>query len=113
VTTFVHRTADFTGVAAALLRDQAVVSGLLVAAAGAAGLSAEGSPAVRERGAHGVSAVLLLSADGCHMAAHAFPKQGLLLLDILVPSERATDKAIDVFTRKLVGAKLTKRDYKR
>jgi S-adenosylmethionine/arginine decarboxylase-like enzyme len=98
--TFIHRTADFSGVSAALLRDVPLVSGLLVAAAGAAGLAADGSPTVRMRG-EGITAILLLAADGCHFAAHTFPERGLLLLDLLVPDARDTDKALDVFHRRL------------
>jgi S-adenosylmethionine/arginine decarboxylase-like enzyme len=84
-----------------LLRDVALISGLLVAAAGAAGLSADGSPTVRLRANDGITAILLLSAEGCHFAAHTFPDRGLLLLDILVPTGRETDKAIEVFVRRL------------
>jgi S-adenosylmethionine/arginine decarboxylase-like enzyme len=98
---YTHRTADFHGVSPALLRDGTALSGLLVAAAGAAGLSSSAAPLVRERGATGVSAVLMLEAEGCHIAAHAFAKQKLLLLDVLVPAQRETDKVVDVFVRKL------------
>jgi S-adenosylmethionine/arginine decarboxylase-like enzyme len=77
------------------------VSGSLVSAAGAAGLSADGSPTVRLRGSEGITAILMLAAEGCHMAAHTFPDRGLLLLDLLVPSSRDTEKAIDVFVRRL------------
>lgn len=83
-----------------MLRDVPLVSGLLVAAAGAAGLSADGSPTVRMRG-DGVTAILFLAADGCHFALHTFPERGLLLLDLLVPSARETEKALEVFRRKL------------
>ena len=101
---FTHRTADFSGVSAAVLRDVQLISGLLVAAAGAAGLSADGSPTVRLRGVEGITAILLLAAEGCHFAAHTFPQRELLLLDLLAPSVRSSDKAIDVFVRRL-GAK--------
>ena len=97
---FIHRTADFSGVSAALLRDVPLVSGVLVAAAGAAGLAADGSPTVRMRG-EGVTAILFLAADGCHFALHTFPDRGLLLLDLLVPSARDTEKALEVFRRRL------------
>jgi S-adenosylmethionine/arginine decarboxylase-like enzyme len=106
---FTHRTADFLGVAPALLRDAPFLSGLLVASAGAAGFSSAASPTVRQRGNSGVTAVLILEAEGCHFAAHAFPEKELLLLDVLVPAERDTDKVIDVFVRKL-SAKTVKRN---
>ncbi len=105
---FTHRTADFTEVTAAVLRDVPLISGLLVAASGAAGLAADGSPTVRLRGSEGITAILLFAAEGCHMAVHTFPHRGLLLLDLLVPAVRDTDKAIDVFVRRL-GAKEVKK----
>lgn len=107
--TFTHRTADFGGVPAALLRDAPLISGLVVAAAGAAGLSAATAPAVRGLGADGVSAILTLEAEGGHVAVHTFPDKKLLLLDILAPNARETEKAIDVFVRRL-GATSVKKD---
>lgn len=86
-----------------MLRDVPLISGLLVAAAGAAGLSADGSPTVRLRGSEGITAILLLSAEGCHFAAHTFPARKLLLLDLLVPAARNTDKAFAVFVRRLAA----------
>jgi S-adenosylmethionine/arginine decarboxylase-like enzyme len=105
---FTHRTADFSGVSPALLRDVPLISGLLVAAAGAAGLSADGSPTVRLRTAEGITAILLLAAEGCHFAAHTFPGRKLLLLDLLVPATQNTEKAIAVFVRKLAGAEVVR-----
>ena len=77
----VHRTADFRAVTSPILRDGAALSGLLLSAAGAAGLSTAEPPMVR-----------------------ALPRDGLavlLLLDLLVPAGRDPQKAVDVFTRKL------------
>jgi S-adenosylmethionine/arginine decarboxylase-like enzyme len=82
------------------LRDVPLISGLLVAAAGAAGLAADGSPTVRMRG-ESITAILLLAAEGCHFAAHTFPDRALLLLDLLVPAVRESDMALDVFVRRL------------
>jgi S-adenosylmethionine/arginine decarboxylase-like enzyme len=98
---FTHHSADLSGVPSAALRDAALLSGLLVAAAGAAGLSSTSSPIVRTRGTEGVSAILLLEAEGCHISAHSTPSTGLLLLDVLVPVPREGEKAIDVFVRRL------------
>jgi S-adenosylmethionine/arginine decarboxylase-like enzyme len=39
--------------------------------------------------------------DGCHIVAHAFPGRGLLLLDILATAQHDTQKAVEVFTRRL------------
>jgi S-adenosylmethionine/arginine decarboxylase-like enzyme len=106
---YTHHTADFRGVAPALLRDASLLGGLVVAAAGAAGLSAAASPVVRTRGADGVTAVLVLEAEGCHVTAHSAPEHGLLLLDVLVPAIRDGAKAVDVFVRRLNATHVERR----
>ena len=96
---FSHLSADFIGVAPAQLRDTALLGGLMIAAAGAAGFSAVGAPAVREMSSEGVAGWLQL--DDCHMALHAFPSRELLLLDMLSHATHDGRKALDVFTRRL------------
>lgn len=96
---FTHATADFLGVAPARLRDVGLLSGLLVAAAGAAGFSALVAPTLHRRPRDGVAGLYLL--DGCHIALHSYPEQELLLLDVLAESGYDARKAIDVFTRRL------------
>lgn len=96
---FTHLTADFIGVAAAKLQDQSLVSGLVIAAAGAVGLNPAGSPVVRPLPDGVVAGLLML--DGCHIVAHAFPGRALLLLDILATSRQDTQKAVEVFARRL------------
>lgn len=96
---YTHLSADFVGVAPAKLGDQALVSGLVIAAAGAVGLNAAGAPVIRTL-PEGVVAGLLM-IDGCHIVAHGFPARGLLLLDILATSQHDVQKALDVFTRRL------------
>ena len=96
---FTHLIADFHGVAPAQLRDGALLSGLLIAAAGAAGFSAMGAPLVRHLPHDGVAALLLL--DTCHMSVHTVPERELLLLDVLAPASHEARKALDVFTRRL------------
>lgn len=95
----VHRTADFRGVASPLLRDGAALSGLLLSAAGAAGLSTAQPPAVHALPRDGLAVVLLL--DLGHIVAHTLPARELILLDLLLPAGRDPQKAVDVFTRKL------------
>lgn len=95
----VHRTADFRGVAAALLRDASALSGLMLSAAGAAGLSTAEPPLVRTLPRDGVAAVLLL--DIGHVTVHTVPAQQLLFLDLLLPHGRDPQKAVDVFARRL------------
>ena len=96
---FTHVIADLIGVPASHLRDTRMLTGLLIAAAGAAGFSTVGSPMVHQLPSDDVTGVLLL--DGCHIALHAFPDRELLLLDVLSTSTRDTQKALDVFTRRL------------
>jgi S-adenosylmethionine/arginine decarboxylase-like enzyme len=95
----VHRTADFRGVTSPLLRDGAALSGLLVSAAGAAGLSSSEPPLVRELPRDGL--VVLLILDLGHIVAHTIPSRELILLDLLVQRGRDPQKAVDVFARKL------------
>jgi len=95
----VHRTADFRGVNVALLRDSSALSGLLLSAAGATGLTTAEPPLVRALPRDGYAVVLLL--DLGHVTVHTMPGRELLLLDLLVPQGRDPQKAVDVFTRKL------------
>ena len=96
---FCHLVADFVGVPSAQLRDTAFVTGLLIAAASAAGLSAIGSPVTRALPHDGVAALFLL--EGCHITVHAFPERELLLLDVLALATLEPRKALDVFARRL------------
>jgi S-adenosylmethionine/arginine decarboxylase-like enzyme len=95
----VHRTADFRGVTSPILRDGAALSGLLLSAAGAAGLSTAEPPMVRELPRDGLAVILLL--DLGHATVHTLPARETLLLDLLVPAGRDPQKAVDVFSRKL------------
>ncbi|HWZ60296.1 MAG TPA: S-adenosylmethionine decarboxylase [Gemmatimonadaceae bacterium] len=96
---YTHLIADFSGVPADELRNTDLLAGLLVAAAGAAGLMAVGAPIVRRLPSDLVSGVLLL--DGCHMSVHAVPADGLLMLDVLALASYDASKALDVFARRL------------
>lgn len=100
-----HVSADLTGVGSGALRDAALLSGLLIAAAGAAGLNAAGTPIVRSAPAGGVSAVLLL--DPCHASIHSLPERGLALVDVLARDRAGAEKALEVFVRRLAPAAVT------
>jgi S-adenosylmethionine/arginine decarboxylase-like enzyme len=100
-----HLTAQFRGVPAEQLRDATLLGGLLIAAASAGGFSPIGVPAVKQRSAGGVSAVLLL--DGAHLTLHALPDRQTLLFDILAPSSHDFRKVIDVFARRLAARDIT------
>jgi S-adenosylmethionine/arginine decarboxylase-like enzyme len=99
VSAFTHVAADLVGVPAEACRDSTLLTGLLIAAAGAAGYAALGAPMVRLLPTGDVAGVMLL--DGCHMALHSFPERELVLLDILAPASRDARKALDVFSRRL------------
>ena len=100
-----HLTAQFRGVPAEQLRDATLLGGLLIAAASAGGFSPIGVPSVKQRGAGGVSAVLLL--DGAHLTLHALPDRQTLLFDIVAPSSHDFRKVIDVFARRLTARDIT------
>ena len=102
---FSHLLADFAGLPPAQLRDASFLSGLMIAAAGASGFSADGAPTVRIL-PHDALAALLTIDQGCHLAVHTFPDRGLLLLDVLAPATLDARKALDVFVRRLPGAQV-------
>jgi S-adenosylmethionine/arginine decarboxylase-like enzyme len=97
--TFSHLSADFIGALPSQLGDMALISGLVVAGAGAAGITTIGAPVVRKLPGDAISVVLLL--DDCHLAVHTFPSRELLLLDILTLAAHDAQKALDVFKRRL------------
>jgi S-adenosylmethionine decarboxylase len=94
-----HLVAEFTGVAAEWLDDATRLGGLLVAAAGAAGLHALAAPFVRTSGTHGTDAMLLL--EGGHATLHALPARRLVLVDLLAPVRHDLVPAFDVLSRRL------------
>lgn len=103
--TLAHVTADLSGVGSGSLRDSRLLSGLLIAAAGAAGLNASGAPVLRVAPSGGISAVLLL--DPCHVSIHSLPDRGIALVDVLASNETDAAKALDVFVRRLAPASMT------
>lgn len=96
-----HLTADFIGVPAEQLRDSSMLSGLLIAAAGAAGITTRGAPRMQTMPDERVSGWLQL--DDCHIALHTFPERELLLLDVLSAATRDLSKAFAVFARRLAA----------
>jgi S-adenosylmethionine/arginine decarboxylase-like enzyme len=94
-----HLTAEFIGVSSEQLRDAALLGGLLIAAANAAGFSPIGVPTVRKHVGDGVSAMLLLM--GAHIVLHSIPERQTLLFDVVGPASHDFRKAVDVFARRL------------
>jgi S-adenosylmethionine/arginine decarboxylase-like enzyme len=98
---FQHLVADFLGVPATQLTDRALISGLVVAAASAAGMNAVGIPTLLDRKAGGLTAALL--HDDCHITVHAVPERELLLVDVFAPRSIDAARAVDVFARRLTA----------
>lgn len=96
----VHLIAELTGIPPVHLHDRALLGGLLIAAAGAAGLHAIFPPTLQSDGIRGVDGLLLL--EGGHAAIHAHATERTLLLDVLVPEPAVLSRALDVFTRRLL-----------
>jgi S-adenosylmethionine/arginine decarboxylase-like enzyme len=97
----VHLMADFVGVPALQLADQSLISGIMVSAAGAAGMSASGSPLVLKHPDGGLSVILPI--DGCHMSLHTNPARQTALLDILALPPHDPQRALDVLMRRLAA----------
>lgn len=101
---YVHLIADFVGVAEAQAQDAPLLTGLLIAAASAVGLTPVGSPLVHVLPQGGVSGILLL--PGCHLAVHTSPAHRSVLLDVLVPQAHDPAKALAVFARRLPAIRI-------
>jgi S-adenosylmethionine/arginine decarboxylase-like enzyme len=94
-----HLSADFIGVSAEQLRDSALLGGLLIAAASAAGFCLHGKPVVIEHPTGGVSAMIML--DRGHLAIHSLPAQQTVLFDAVAPASHDFRKALEVLSRRL------------
>ena len=94
-----HVSADLSGIGSGPLRDMPLLSGLLIAAVGAAGIPSFGTPLVHVSTDGAVSALLLV--DPCHVSVHSFPDRGLALVDVIARDEAGAIKALEVFVRRL------------
>ncbi len=91
---------EFAGIASTRLHDRTLLGGLLIAAAGAAGLHAAHAPVLHHDALRGVDALLLL--DGGHAAMHSYANDETLFVDIVAPQSADLEKALAVFTRRLL-----------
>lgn len=96
-----HLTADFIGASSQQLGDQALISGVLVSAAGASGMKASGPPTVITHPDGGLSVILPL--DGCHMSLHTMPGRELAILDIIARPPHDPQQALDVIARRITA----------
>ncbi len=97
----IHLTADLFGVSPLLLADTSLVSGVVVSAAGAAGMTATGAPVVLKHPDGGLSVILPL--DGCHLSLHTMPARELALVDIMALPTHHPQRALDVVARRLTA----------
>jgi S-adenosylmethionine/arginine decarboxylase-like enzyme len=103
-TGYAHLAADFVGVPIEQLADADLLGGLIVAAAGAAGLAGTSPPTIREFGNGVISAALIF--DGAHIVIHAIAHRRMLLFDVVAPTSHDFRKALDVFARRLTASEI-------
>ena len=102
---FHQQLVELDGISASRLTDVDALSALVVAAAGAIGISADTPPQVR-RGHQGV-AVGLLCREG-HIVLHTMPEAGICLVDIVGRIEVPVTKGVEVIARRLGGQRRTR-----
>lgn len=98
MSTFNHHVVELSSLAPSRLNDPASLSAVVVAAAGAIGMSTNGPP-LTQRGPLGI-AVGLLCRDG-HIVLHAAPNDGFCLVDIVARAPADVTKGADVILRRL------------
>jgi S-adenosylmethionine/arginine decarboxylase-like enzyme len=107
--TFEHAFADLGGIPANRLSDTQGLTGLLLAAANAAGLNPAATPVVRV-GPQGLAAALV--CDGGHVALHALPEEGLCFADVAGPGAVHPQRGLDIIIKRL-GAREVRSDTRR
>ena len=88
-----------------------MLTGLLIAAASAAGLATTGAPIVRALPSDGVIGLFVL--DPSHIAVHTYPSRGVALVDVLAPAADDGRRAIEVFVRRLAAGAVEIRQHER
>jgi S-adenosylmethionine/arginine decarboxylase-like enzyme len=98
---FNHQSLELSELISERLADVNRLSAVIVAAAGAIGMLALGPPLVRQ-GPGGI-AICMLCRDG-HIVLHAWPEEGVCVIDILARGPADVSKGIDVIARRLKPA---------
>ena len=96
--TFHQLCVELEGIPGATLGDQAGLSGVTIAAAGALGLSPYDAPIARS-GPQGT--IIALLCHGGHVVLHALPEQNTCLVDIVARSPKPIERGIDVIALRL------------
>jgi S-adenosylmethionine/arginine decarboxylase-like enzyme len=95
--TFNQSILELTDLVSPRLADVAGLSSVVVAAAGAVGLTSLGPPVVRE-GPGGIS-VGMLCQNG-HVVIHALPEEGICLVDVVAREPADAARGADVIARR-------------
>jgi S-adenosylmethionine/arginine decarboxylase-like enzyme len=95
---FTYHLDELTGISGARLADPAGLAAVVVAAAGAVGLSPLGPPIVRA--SPGGAAVALLCRDG-HIVLHTAPHEGLCFVAVVARGPVDAGRGVDVIARGL------------
>ena len=103
---FEHAFADLGGIPANRLTDAQGLTGLLLAAANAAGLNPAAAPVVQV-GPRGLAAALV--CHGGHVALHALPDEGLCFVDVAGPGARHPQRGLEIIIKRL-GAREVRSD---
>jgi S-adenosylmethionine/arginine decarboxylase-like enzyme len=99
---FNHSVLELTDLIATRLADIDGLSSVVVAAAGAVGMTALGPPVVRQ-GLRGI-AVGMLCQNG-HIVLHTVPEEGICLVDIVAREPADASRGVEVIARRF-GATL-------
>ncbi len=92
---------ELTDLVSARLSDVDGLASVVVAAAGAVGLTALGPPVVRE-GPRGIS-VGMLCQNG-HVVIHALPEEGICLVDVVARQPADASRGSEVIARRFGAA---------
>jgi S-adenosylmethionine/arginine decarboxylase-like enzyme len=99
--TFNQSILELTDLVSPRLADVAGLSSVVVAAAGAVGLTSLGPPVVQE-GPRGIS-VGMLCQNG-HVVIHALPEEGICLVDVVAREPADAARGADVIARRFGAA---------
>jgi S-adenosylmethionine/arginine decarboxylase-like enzyme len=95
--TFNQAILELTDLVSARLADVDGLSSVVVAAAGAVGLTTLGPPVVRQ-GPRGIS-VAMLCQNG-HVVIHAIPEEGICLVDVVARAPADASRGSEVIARR-------------
>jgi S-adenosylmethionine/arginine decarboxylase-like enzyme len=98
---FNHQWGELTDLISDRLADANRLAAVIVAAAGAVGMLALGPPQIHQ-GPGGI-AICMLCRDG-HIVLHAWPAEGVCVIDILARGPADVGKGIEVIARRLKPA---------